>query len=155
MDAWWLNCLLPKKKDNCTVKDMKGFLRDEMRILFPVLRCRDLLFECRQKPQQSASEFYLEIKDLAEDCDLGKMDNESLLCHLLLRGLHNSESKSQEKIILDAEGGELRDQRVTSLIANSEMYRSSNKTASKVNEARGGVKKDAKQSDNKSVNKGT
>ena len=81
---------------------MKRYLKEEMKVIFPVSRRRNMLFECRQKSQQSASEFYLEIKDLSEDCDLGKMDNESLLCHLLLRWLQGSESKLQEKIILQS-----------------------------------------------------
>ena len=122
MDSWWLNKLLPKQKDNSSLSDLRLVVREEMKILFPISKRRDLLFECKKKHQQSASEFYLELKNLAEDCDLEKMDTKSLLCHLLLRGLHNSEMKLHKKIILDSEGSELKDSKVSSLIANSEMY---------------------------------
>ena len=97
----------------------------------------------------------LEIKDLAEDCDLGKIDTESLLCHLFLRGLHSSEAKLQEKIILDSEGGELKDQKVTSLITKSEMYKSLSRNSSKVNEVKGNIKNNVKQQGDKSDNKKT
>ena len=135
--------LLPEKKDNATLGDLRLIVRDEMKVLFPISKWRDLLFECRQKNGQSVSEYYLELKDLAQDCDLDKMGTESLLCHLLLRGLNNSEMKLHEKIILDSEGAELKDAKVSSLIATSEMYKSSSRKSTHVN------KVESKQNNNK------
>ena len=71
---------------------------------------------------------------------------------LILRGLHNSEVKLHEKIILDSEGGELKDSKVISLIANSEMYKSSSRKTSEVNEVKAkqsNIKQQCDQSDNK------
>ena len=70
---------------------------------------------------------------MAQDCELDTLGRESLLGHLLLRGLQSSEEKLREKIIVDAEGTELRDVKVSRLIATSEMYRSSARQGSKVN----------------------
>ena len=42
-----------------------------------------------------------------------------------MRGLLGSEEKLWERIIMDSEGEELQDRRVVSLIAFSEMYKSS------------------------------
>ena len=124
-DAWWVNRLLPKKQDNITMGDLRGFVREEMKVLYPVSCRRDILFESKQKGGQSPSEFYLELKDLALDCELDTMGRESLICHLLLRGLHSSKEKLREKIIIDAEGQKLKDSKISGLIATSEMYRSS------------------------------
>ena len=96
-DTWWINRLLPKKKDSTILGDLTLIVRDKMKVLFPISKRRDLLFECRQKNGQSASEYYLELKDLAQDYDLDKMGTESLFCHLLLSGLNNSEMKLHEK----------------------------------------------------------
>ena len=75
----------------------------------------------------SPSEFYLELKDLSLDCKLETMEKESLLGHLLLRGHLPAEEKLQEWIIVDTKGQELKDDNFSSLIASSEMYRSSSK----------------------------
>ena len=67
----------------------------------------------------------MELKDLSLDCELDTMGREFLIDHLLLIGLHSSEEKLWEKIIIDAEGQELKDSKISGLIATSEMYRSS------------------------------
>ena len=33
-DAWWVNRLLPKKRDSTTLGDLRGFVREEMKVLF-------------------------------------------------------------------------------------------------------------------------
>ena len=49
-----------------------------------------MLFDCHQKSGQEASDFYLELKTLAQDCEIDKLGQEPLLCHLLVKGLMNS-----------------------------------------------------------------
>ena len=66
-----------------------------------------MLFDCRQKSGQAASDFYLELKTLAQDCEIDKLGQEPLLCHLLVKGLMNSEEKLRERIIMDSKGEEL------------------------------------------------
>ena len=70
-----------------------------MKVLFLFSCRRDILFECKQKGAQTPSEYYLELKDLAQDCELATMGDESLIDHLLLRGLNSSEEKLCEKIL--------------------------------------------------------
>ena len=48
-NPWWVNRLLPKKRDTTTLSDLRGFVREEMNVLFPVSRRRDILFENKQK----------------------------------------------------------------------------------------------------------
>ena len=48
-DTWWINRLLPKKKDNSTFGDLRLIVRDEMKVLFPISKRRDLLFKSKQK----------------------------------------------------------------------------------------------------------
>ena len=85
------------------------------------------MFESKQKGGPSPSELYLELEDLALDCELELMGKESLLGHLLLKGLHSSKEKLRERIIIDAEGQELKDSKISSLIASLEMYCSSSR----------------------------
>ena len=82
VDPWWPNRLQPKCEVETQVR-----VREEMRILYPISRRRDILFECRQKSLQYASEYYLELKDLGEDCLNKKMDYEALLSPIFARDL--------------------------------------------------------------------
>ena len=50
--------------------DLRGFMRVELKVLYPVSRRWDILSECKQKGGQTPSEYYLELKDLAQDCEL-------------------------------------------------------------------------------------
>ena len=86
--------LLPKKWDSTTLGDLRGYVREEMKVLFPVSGRRDILFECKQKGGQTPSEYYFELKDLAQDLELATMGDKSLIGHLLLRGLNSSEKKT-------------------------------------------------------------
>ena len=115
----------PKWKTDTRCVEMRNNVEEEMRILFPMFKRRDLLFICRQKSGKSPSEFYLEFKDLSLDCDLEKIGKESLLVHLLLRGLLSAKEKLREKIILEAKHEELQDSVISALISASEMYLSS------------------------------
>ena len=58
---------------------------------------------------------------------------EYLLGHLLLRGLHSSEEKLRERIIIDEEGQELKDSKISSLTASSEMYLSFSRKGETIN----------------------
>ena len=79
-----MNRILPRKSGDTTLNDLRKFVMEEMKVLYPVGRGRDNLFENKQKGGQTPSEFYLEFKDLALDCKLESMGKESLLGHLLL-----------------------------------------------------------------------
>ena len=43
-NPWGVNRLLPKKRDTTTLSDLRGFLREEMKVLYPVSHRRDILF---------------------------------------------------------------------------------------------------------------
>ena len=87
----------------------------------------------------TASDYYLELKAIGEDCELEYLGPEGIICHLLVRGLLGSEEKLRERIIIDSEGGELRDKRLVNLITSSEVYRASTSKTARVSrgEARG------------------
>ena len=57
-----------------------------MKVWWPISRRREMLFDCRQKHGQAASDFYLELKTLAQDCEITELDPEPILCHLLVGG---------------------------------------------------------------------
>ena len=48
-DPWRVNRLLPKKHDATTLGVLRGFVREEMMVLYPVSHKRDILFESKQK----------------------------------------------------------------------------------------------------------
>ena len=96
-------------------------IEEELKVLFPVSRRSDRLFEAKRKRGQSPSDFFLELKDTVMDCQLGSMGEELLLCHLLVRGILPSEVKIREKIIVKAKGGELKNANISALISSAEM----------------------------------
>ena len=82
--------------------------------------------EAIQKHQGDVN-FFLELKGTSMNCLLGSMGEESLLCHLLVRGLLPSKEKLREKTIVETKGGELKDANISALISLAEMYRQSSK----------------------------
>ena len=91
MDNWWLNRLRPKVRRDTCVEDLWMLVEEEMKIQWPISRRREMLFDCRQKRGQAASDFYLDLKTLAQDCEIDKLGQKPLLCHLLVKGLMSSE----------------------------------------------------------------
>ena len=84
LDSWWLNRIQPKvRKDTC-IEDLWRSVAEEMKVMWPISRRREMLFECKQKQGQAVSDFYLELKTLAQDCEITKLGPEPLLCHLLV-----------------------------------------------------------------------
>ena len=53
--------------------------------------------------REAASDFYLELKTLAQDCDITELGSELILCPLLVRGLLGSEEKLRERTIFESE----------------------------------------------------
>ena len=90
------------------------------------------MFKCHQKQGQGTSDFYLDLKTLAQGCEIDKLGPEPILFQLLVRGPLGSEEKLRERIIVDSEGEELQDRRVVSLIASSEMHKSSSSKSARV-----------------------
>ena len=80
----------------------------------------------------------MELKAIGDDCELEKLAQEGIICHLLVRGLLGSEEKLRERIIIDSEGDELRDKRIVSLITSSEVYRASTGTTARLRRGRPG-----------------
>ena len=113
-------------------------VEEELKIHWPISRTREMLFDCRPKSGQAASDFYLELKTLAQDCEIDKLSLDTLLYHLMVKGLMNSEEKLRERIIMNSEGEELQDRRVVSLIASSEMYKSSTSKSARVSRSEAG-----------------
>ena len=115
----------PKMKKDTCLEDLWKCVLEEMKVMWPISLRREMLFSCRQKQGQAASDYYLELKSISDDCEMEKLGPEGIICHLLVRGLLGSEEKLRERIIIDSEGDELRDKRLISLITSSEVYRAS------------------------------
>ena len=100
-------------------------VEEELKVQWPISRRREMFFDCRHKSGQAASDFYLDVKTLAQNFEIDKLGQEALLCHLL-----------RERIIMDSEGEELQDRMVVSLIASSEMYKSSSSRSARVSRSK-------------------
>ena len=80
------------QKDTCLM-DLWRNVMDEMKVMWPISMRREMLFSCRQKQGQAASDYYLELKSISYDCEMESLGPEGILCHLLVRGLLGSEEK--------------------------------------------------------------
>ena len=138
LDSWWQSRLRPRMRKETCLEDLWKFVMEEMKVMWPISIRRELLFSCKQKQGQAASDYYLELKAIGEDCELEGLGPEGIICHLLVRGLLGSEERLRERIIIDSEGGELRDKRLVNLITSSEVYRASTSKSARV--SRGEVK---------------
>ena len=125
------------RKETC-LEDLWKYVLEEMKVMWPISIRREMLFSCKQKQGQAASDYYLELKAIGEDCELEYLGQEGIICHLLVRGLLGSEEKLRERIIIDSEGDELRDKRLISLITSSEVYRASKGKTARVSRGRPG-----------------
>ena len=93
-------------------EELISLVKEEPRILFPMAKRRDMLSELKQKTGQLPSDYYLLLKDTAFDCELHLVKEESLLCHLFIRGLLPREEKLRENIVMEAKVKKLRDEDV-------------------------------------------
>ena len=116
-------------------------VEEELRMIFPILRRRDLLLESSQKSGQMPRDYYLELKKTALDCELHRMDENSLLCHVLVRGLLSSEEKLRENIIVEGKGRELREEEVSAHICSHEIYRHSSRKGETIKKVGAGADK--------------
>ena len=112
------------RKETC-LEDLWRMVKEEMKVMWPISIRREMLFGCKQKSGQAASDFYLELKAIGEDCELEHLGPEGIICHLLVRGLLGSEERLRERIIIDSEGEELKDKRLANIITSSEVYKAS------------------------------
>ena len=121
LDAWWQSTLRPKMRRDTCMKNLWRCMLEEMKVMWPISLRREPLFSCKQKSGQAASDYYLELNAIGDDCELEKLGPEGIICHLLVKGLIWSEKKLRERIIID----EFRGKRIVSLIASSKVYRAS------------------------------
>ena len=49
LDSWWHNRLFPRVREETILEEILSMVEVELRVLFPVSRIRDLLFESIQK----------------------------------------------------------------------------------------------------------
>ena len=108
------------------LEELIGHVKRELEILFSLTKRCEMLFEMKQKSVKLPSDYYLQLKDEALDCNLQIMKEEALVCHLLVLGLLPIKEKLREKIVLGAEGLELNDKLAMSQISGHKMYRHNN-----------------------------
>ena len=54
------------RKETC-LEDLWKFMTEEMKVMWPISIRRELLFSCKQKQGQAASDYYLELNAIGED----------------------------------------------------------------------------------------
>ena len=48
LDSWWMSRLQPRVKKDTNVEDLWKWVGEEMKVLYPISRRQDMLFESRQ-----------------------------------------------------------------------------------------------------------
>ena len=49
LDSWWLNRIQPKVRKETCIEDLWRSVAEEMKVLWPISRRREMLFECKHK----------------------------------------------------------------------------------------------------------
>ena len=126
LDPWRYKRLILLVTPDTDLEELIGHVKRELDILFPMTKHRNMLFQMKQKSGQLLSDYYLYLKEASLDCNLEAMTKQTLVCHLLVRGLLPSEEKLRKKIVLGTEGLEIANMLAMSKISSHEMYRCSN-----------------------------
>jgi hypothetical protein len=62
LDSWWQSRLRPRMRKETCLEDVWRMVKEEMKVMWPISIRREMLFGCKQKSGQAASDFYLELK---------------------------------------------------------------------------------------------
>ena len=82
IDQFWLHCIQDQFSEELSLEENLNIIRDELLILYPILKRRQDVFRRRQANDESASDYIRSMTNLAREAEFDKMSSEELQCHI-------------------------------------------------------------------------
>ena len=96
LDSFWDMRVGHKFKEDKMFEGNLDIIKEELLLLYPLIKCRRDLFERKQSDSELASSFLGTMACLADEANLGSLRVEELMCHIAFCNLSNKTAKAQK-----------------------------------------------------------